>query len=279
MSRARESPNVALEQLGETSARLALTRQATTRALASTERALRAFSTTDARVDANDRSRTNAISRTRADDDDVEGQRESDQTLNSLVRQLESFAEKRTGNQERIGKGKNGERERGRVDKWSTRSNGAEDDVAGGDENSLVGYSIMYGSTVDDNASVADLDDFNANGSEYSVDASFASTKNRHHGTIASVNGRINAVNDSLQMSKQRLHESIAELEAEVGEMNDFEKFKDDGMPVVGNRKTGQPVIDMFASQGKRTTAPPAEYNPFMKSLSDVFGCCSTRRV
>ena len=258
----------AMRNADDVSARLSNTRSATMQAVELTERALRSFKDDD------DTGGTRAGAPL-MDVDDNDG--DTDAALNSLVRQLESFAEKRTGANGASRGGKNGGG--GRADKWSTRSiGGGDDDIAGGDENSLVGYSIMYGSTVDDGASVADMDDLQ---SEYSVDLStVASTKNREHGTIGSVNGRISAVSDSLNFSKQRLNESIAALDAEVGTTNDFEKFKDDGMPVVGNTKTGQPVIDMFASDnasnGKKTV-PAAEYNPVMKTLTDVFGCCSTR--
>jgi hypothetical protein len=260
----------ALRNADDVSARLSNTRTATMQAVELTERALRSFKEDETGHNGGRGGARAGAPLRYVDDNDGD----ADAALTSLVRQLESFSEKRTG-ASRGGKGSGG----GRADKWSTRSiGGGDDDIAGGDENSLVGYSIMYGSTVDDGASVADMDDLQ---SEYSVDLStVASTRNREHGTIDSVNGRISAVSDSLNFSKQRLNESIAALEAEVGATNDFEQFKDDGMPVVGNTKTGQPVIDMFASENAATrkkTVPAAEYSPMMKSLTGFFGCCSTR--
>jgi hypothetical protein len=115
------------------------------------------------------------------------------------------------------------------------------------------------------------------------------------------VTGRINAVSDTLSMSKARLHESIASLEIEAGigrdaaAMTDFDQYKDD-MPVVGNTKTGQPVIDLMASASNTLTRSAtaraggsprantnanngrAELSPSAKLFNSFFGCCATTR-
>ena len=87
-------------------------------------------------------------------DDDDFTDRGQDSELNALVQQLESFAEKRTGAGHAL---RAGGGDRHSTDKWSVKSGESVD--GGNDENSLVGYSMMYGSTVDDSASVGNVDD------------------------------------------------------------------------------------------------------------------------
>ena len=105
-------------------------------------------------------------------------------------------------------------------------------------------------------------------------------------------------MSDSLTTSKARLHESIASLELEAGltengvEM-DFEQYKDD-MPVVGNTKTGQVVIDLaargvnslsrsssqFMGDGKGGRGGDGdELSPLVRMFNSVCGgCCALRK-
>lgn len=299
LARARASADDVSHRLSDTRAR-------TVQAVELAERALREFRDADAR-DAS-KPRSTLVSPYDGEEDEEGG----DNELTALVRQLESFAEKRTGTGQ-APRGANGtsgttrgererERERG-GDKWSVKSGDSGDGRSMNDENSLVGYSMMYGSTVDDDGSVADADEL---ASEFSVDFSLpservaggATARNDKKSELGSVSGRINAVSDSLTTSKARLHESIASLDLEAGltengaEM-DFEQYKDD-MPVVGNTKTGQVVIDLaargvnslsrsssqFMGEGKGgRDGDGAELSPLVRMFNSVCGgCCALRK-
>ena len=300
LARARASADDVSHRLSDTRAR-------TVQAVELTERALREFR------DANGTSESNARSTLVSPYDGEEDDGGGDNELTALVRQLESFAEKRTGTGQALrgangasGTTTNGERERERErggDKWSVKSGESGDGRSMNDENSLVGYSMMYGSTVDDDGSVADADEL---ASEFSVDFSLPServgggttARNDKKSELGSVSGRINAVSDSLTTSKARLHESIASLELEAGltengvEM-DFEQYKDD-MPVVGNTKTGQVVIDLaargvnslsrsssqFMGDGKGGRGGDGdELSPLVRMFNSVCGgCCALRK-
>ena len=166
---------------------------------------------------------------------------------------------------------------------------------------------MMYGSTVDDGASVGNVDDlgpasefdgfseldFELRGSERGQYASRQGGRREHVSEIGSVSGRIDAVSDTLLTSKERLHESIASLELEAGltgggTPSDFEHYKDDNdMPVVGKSKTGNMVID-YAVQGVntlsrsnsqiKTSEKKKEDGAFARIFNGLFGCCVMRR-
>lgn len=167
-------------------------------------------------------------------------------------------------------------------------------------ENSLVGMSVLYGSTVDDGASVGDLDDV-ASELDFAASVDYSerpsergNAKNTdRRSEIGSVHGRISAVSDSLTTSKARLTASITHFEKEAGIADgefdrNFDQYKDD-MPVVGNTKTGQPVIDVVArgvnslsrsgstAFGKGKDAQREPQTGLTKVFGDLFGCCMTR--
>ncbi|CEG00169.1 unnamed product [Ostreococcus tauri] len=280
------------------SRRLEHTRAATQRAVELTEKALGEFQV-DGGVDGGN---------------DFTGDDGQDGELGELVRQLESFAEKRTGagrsiGSENGGQGRDrGENQHARSDKWNARSGGSDHNSNHGDDddgaNSLVGLSMMYGSTVDDGASVGDLDDVQSvdfGMSSVDFDLGAGNRGGRQDGRsesrfseIGSVTGRINAVNDSLASSKARLNASIASLEKEAGIANgafdrDFEQYKDD-MPIVGNTTTGQPVIDVVARgvnslsrsnsqalNGRNGSNGGSSSGRSVSLFDSIFGCCIMR--
>ena len=291
----------------DVSARIASTRATTLQAVELTERALREFRANDDAESSGDRRRRRGAKGSvdapyGGDDDDFTG-RGDDSELSALVQQLESFAEKRTGAGHAL---RAGGGDRHSTDKWSVKSGESGD--GGNDENSLVGYSMMYGSTVDDGASVGNVDDldpasefdafseldFELRGSERGQYASRQGGRREHTSEIGSVSGRIDAVSDSLMTSKERLHESIASLELEAGLMSggatpsDFEQYRDDNdMPVVGKSKTGNMVID-YTAQGVNAlsrssskiinTAEKKEDDVLARIFNGLFGCCVMRQ-
>lgn len=277
----------------EIAQRLANTRSTTLQAMALTERALEEFRSNGTAATAENAARAYGGKEDAFADG---GGAEDDGELGALVRQLETFAERRTGGAvSGFGGGANGtgthrrssSGERG-MDKWGTKSSNGD-----ADENSLVGYSMMYGSTVDDGTSVADLDDLPSEfeSTDFSLPGAVGGRKEpvEKLSEIGSVTGRIDAVNDSLAMSKARLNESIAslEMEAGLGSERDFEQYKDE-VPIVGNTKTGQPVIDMVAAASNTLSASSsrvftgqereAELSPTVKMFNSVFGCCALRK-
>jgi len=273
----------------EIAQRLANTRSTTLQAMALTERALEEFRSNETAAE--------KAARAYAGKEDADGGgAEEDGELGALVRQLETFAERRTGGAVNgFGGGAGGtgthrrssSGERG-MDKWGTKSSNGD-----ADENSLVGYSMMYGSTVDDGTSVADLDDLQSEfeSTDFSLPGAIGGRKEpmEKRSEIGSVTGRIDAVNDSLAMSKARLNESIAslEMEAGLGSERDFEQYKDE-VPIVGNTKTGQPVVDLVAAASHTLSASSSraftgqekevELSPAVKMFNSVFGCCALRK-
>ena len=270
----------------DASERVTSARATTRRAVELTERALAEFSGGD------------GDARGVIADDGRDGR---DGELGELVRQLEAFAERRTGAGRALTRGGGGARNARSGDKWSVRSGESGEKMDDG-ENSLVGMSVLYGSTVDDGASVGDLDDV-ASELDFAASVDYSERPSERgnarntdrRSEIGSVQGRISAVSDSLTTSKARLTASIASLEKEAGIADgeydrDFEQYKDD-MPVVGNTKTGQPVIDVVArgvnslsrsnstafGKGKGKGADREPQTGVANIFDNIFGCCMMR--